>query len=91
MSQAIVSIELPSRYAKQLASHLGHKIQVTEIENGWRFEIDGALGTVITSGDSELTMTAHGQSSELEERMQFVLQKHLIKFTGDLDPQINWK
>jgi len=91
MSKAVVSIERPSRYSKQLASHLGHKIAVTEIENGWHFEIDGAQGDVITTGEAELTMTAIGENPEIEERMQFVLQKHLLKFAGDLQPEIVWQ
>ena len=91
MSKAIVSIERPSRYSKQLASHLGHKIAVTEIENGWHFEIEGAKGDVITTGEAELTLTAIGENQELEERMQFVLQKHLLKFAGDLNPEIVWQ
>ena len=91
MSKAVVSIERPSRYSKQLASHLGHKIAVTEIENGWHFEIDGAKGDVVTSGESELTMTATGDTAELEERMQVVLQKHLLKFAGDLNPEVVWQ
>jgi hypothetical protein len=91
MSKAVVSIERPSRYSKQLASHLGHKIAVTEIENGWHFEIDGAKGDVVTTGESELTMTATGDTVELEERMQVVLQKHLLKFAGDLNPEVVWK
>lgn len=91
MSKAVVSIERPNRYSKQLASHLGHKIAVTEIENGWHFAIDGATGNVVTTGEAELTLTAIGENTELEERMQFVLQKHLLKFAGDLNPEIIWQ
>ena len=91
MSKAVISIERPSRYSKQLASHLGHKIDVTEIENGWHFVIEGATGDVVTTGEAELTMTAIGENAEIEERMQFVLQKHLLKFAGDLNPEIVWQ
>lgn len=85
-----MAIERPGRYSKQLASHLGHKIAVTEIDNGWLFEIEGAKGTAVTSGEAELTLTAEGDSTELVERMQFVLQKHLLKFAGDLNPEVVW-
>jgi hypothetical protein len=90
MSISVVEIERPSRYSKQLAGHLGHKIEVNEVDNGWRFQIEGAVGLVITSGESELTMTVTADSIELQERMQFILQKHLLKFAGDLDPVIVW-
>lgn len=91
MSTSIVSIERPSRYSKQLAGHLGHKIAVAEVSNGWRFQIDGAVGLVTTTGEAELTMVVTADSDELQERMQFVLQKHLLKFAGDLNPIITWK
>lgn len=85
-----MSIERPSRYSKQLAGHLGHKIEVSEVDKGWRFQIEGAVGLVITSGEAELTMTVTADSIELQERMQFILQKHLLKFAGDLEPVVTW-
>jgi len=91
MSIAVVEIERPARYAKQLAGHLGHKIAVTEVENGWRFAIEDAIGLAETTGETQLTLTVTGGSPESIERMQFVLQKHLIKFAGDLNPEIIWR
>ncbi|MDY6050967.1 MAG: DUF2218 domain-containing protein [Rothia sp. (in: high G+C Gram-positive bacteria)] len=35
-SRAVVETDRPARYAKQLASHFGHKITVEEIESGHR-------------------------------------------------------
>ena len=90
MSKAVVNIERPARWAKQLGSHLGHEIAVAEIENGWSFTIDGAYGEAIASGDSELTLTAQGNDDELRGRMENVLQKHLLKFAADLNPEIIW-
>lgn len=90
MRKAIVKIDRPARYAKQLASHLGHKLTVAAVAGGWSIKIDGALGGVLVTGDSELTLTAKGDTDELTERMQYILQKHLHKFAGDLEPVITW-
>jgi hypothetical protein len=91
MSKAIVTIERPARWAKQLGSHLGHKIATAEVESGWSFTFEGAYGEALATGENELTLTAKGDTDELRERMQFVLQKHLLKFAGDLNPEISWK
>jgi len=91
MSKAIVSIERPARWAKQLGSHLGHKLTTAEIESGWSFAFEGAYGEALATGENELTLTATGDTHELRERMEFVLQKHLLKFAADLNPEITWK
>lgn len=91
MSKAVISIERPARWAKQLGGHLGHKLAVAEIPNGWSFTIDGAYGEALATGEAELTLTATGDNPELIERMQFILQKHLLKFAADLNPEINWQ
>ena len=90
MSQAVIKIERPARWAKQLGGHLGHKIAVAEIEGGWSFTIEGAYGEALATGENELTLTAKGDSDELRERMEVVLQKHLLKFAADLNPEIVW-
>ena len=90
MTKAIIQIERPGRWAKQLGSHLGHKITVEEIPNGVSFTIEGAVGQALASGESELTLIANGESDEAIERMQNILQKHLLKFAADLNPKIEW-
>ena len=90
MSKAVIEIERPARWAKQLGSHLGHKIAVAEVENGWCFTIDGAYGEALATGENELTLTATGDTDELRERMQYVLQKHLLQFAGELNPEVVW-
>jgi len=90
MSKAVIKIERPARWAKQLGGHLGHKIAVAEIEGGWSFTIEGAYGEALATGENELTLTAKGDSDELRERMEVVLQKHLLKFAADLNPEIVW-
>lgn len=90
-SIAKVNIERPARYGKQLASHLAHKIESTDIENGWLLTFPNGTATIIASED-QLIMTVNANDSEARERMQFVLDKHLRQFTTKL-PELNitWK
>ncbi|MEN9715976.1 MAG: hypothetical protein RJA35_1443 [Actinomycetota bacterium] len=90
MSKAIIAIERPARWAKQLGSHLGHKLSVEEVDGGWKFVIDGAVGHALVTGESELTLTAEGDTDELRHKMEFILQKHLVRFAEDLQPEVNW-
>ena len=88
---ANVTIERPERYAKQLASHMGHKLQVKVIEGGWELIFDIGSAT-LTSDESTLTMTTDAESQEDIEKIQFALVKHLVKFAAKLDPlEIVWK
>ena len=68
---AEVQIERPARYGKQLASHLGHKAPVTELENGWSLAIGTGTGLVLPS-ESILTLDRKStrlNSVTLESRM----------------------
>jgi len=89
-SQALVKIERPSRYGKQLASHLSHRSELAEIPGGWQLTM--AIGTAtITADDNLLTMTAQAENTANLERIQFVLDKHLRQFTTKLpDFEIPW-
>ena len=89
-SSANVAIERPARYAKQVASHLGHKITVTEIEGGYHFQTETAKADVLP-GATHLVINCSAQDQESLERIQFVLQKHIVKFAGDLNPEFVWK
>ena len=88
-SQAVVEIERPARYAKQVASHLGHKINVTEIEGGHHYALENAAADVLPN-DTHLVLNCEGEDAEALERVQWVLQKHIVKFAGDLNPEFVW-
>lgn len=89
-STANVLIERPARYAKQVASHLGHKIEVTEIAGGYHFHMELADADVIAT-ETHLQINCSAQDQEALERMQLVLQKHIVKFAGDLNPEFVWQ
>ena len=88
-SQALVSIERPARWAKQLASHLGHKITINATDDGYHYETSAAQADVIVGEDS-LAFNCSADSVEALEGIQNVLQKHLVRFAADLSPEFNW-
>ena len=88
---AQVEIERPARYGKQLASHMGNKLKVEEIQGGWKLTFEIGEGTLIAT-DTQLVMTTTAENIEDLQKIQYALVKHLIKFAsklGELD--ITWK
>jgi hypothetical protein len=83
-SRASVAIERPARYGKQLAGHLGHKVQVDDLDNGWALHIRGGKGYVLPhESDTEPTLELIAEAVDLEllERIKDVLGRHLLQFT----------
>ena len=94
ISRALVSIERPTRYGKQLAGHLSHRIQIDEVEGGWNAHIGDGLGR-IRSHESEsastLELIAEADTVEMLERIKDVLGRHLLQFTTKLlSVTIDW-
>ena len=74
------------RYGKQLASHIGHRVQVDEIDGGWDLHIAGGHGYVLPHEDTEqLELKAMAEDSASFERIKEVLAKHLLQFTTKID------
>ncbi len=90
-SHADVTIERPQRYAKQLASHISHKVQVDNFDGGgYLAHIGEGLGHIMPSG-SRLTLVAEANDDETLERIQSVLGKHLLQFTPEFpEVMIEW-
>jgi hypothetical protein len=87
-SHALVAIERPARYGKQLAGHLGHRVQVDELENGWALHIGDGMGHVLPhenglDGSSApiLELRAEAETPEMLDRIKDVLSRHLLQFT----------
>ncbi len=93
-SSAIVAIERPARYGKQLAGHLGHRVQVDELSNGWALHIGEGMGFVLPhdgGADTALELRAEADSPEMLERIKDVLGRHLLQFTTKLPSvTIDW-
>lgn len=91
-STAVVSTGWPARYAKQLLSHLGHKVAVepvSEPEPAGRLVFAYGTGTVLP-GVSSLTLIAAADDDESLARVQDVLQRHLERFGARQELVVNW-
>lgn len=89
-SAADVVIDRPERYGKQLASHIGHRVEITELDNGWLAAIGDGTGRILP-GEGVLRLEAEAESPEMIARIQDVLERHLRKFAtkaGELE--VNW-
>jgi hypothetical protein len=88
-ARADVPTESPQRYAKQLVSHLGRKVE---------FTIDGATSTatigggtgVIVVGDGVITLLAEAADGETLDRVQDVLGRHLERFGQRNELTVVW-
>ena len=83
-STAYVEVDRPGRYAKQLASHMGHKAHATETAEGWELFFDPSRATLRpldSDQPSVLEMRAWSPSRESLEAVQVALERHLQKFT----------
>lgn len=90
ISTAEVKIERPRRYGKQLASHLGHKLESTETETGWTLVRESSTARIVV-GDEQLTLVVDAPDADSMASLQNVLDRHLRKFAaavGELD--IEW-
>jgi caffeoyl-CoA O-methyltransferase len=90
-SSAKLVIDRPERYAKQLASHIGHKAQaiseadgITTVTFGF-----GGTGTIAVESDAVLLTGDAGNQEDLE-KIQNILGKHLLKFAKLEDQQLDW-
>jgi len=82
-SRAIVAIERPARYGKQLAGHIGNRVQVDEVDGGWVLHIGDGLGRVLPH-DDVLELVAEAETTEMLERITDVMGRHLLQFTTKL-------
>ena len=88
-ARAVVPTDAPARYAKQLVSHLGRRVE-------WR--TDGPVSTatiaggtgIVEVGDGVLTLRAQAGDTESLERVQDVLGRHLERFGQRNELVVTW-
>ena len=88
-SRADVATDTPARYAKQLVSHLGRKVE---------FVMDGATHTAtigdstaqIAVGDGVLTLRAGAQTEAGLARIEHALGSHLERFGQRAELTVSW-
>ena len=88
-SVADVPTDAAARYAKQLLSHLGHKVAVQAIEGEPR---GGAYGTAtVIPGSDRLTLCAAAADTESLARVQDVVSRHLERFGARQAVVVEWR
>lgn len=88
-AQASVVTEAAARYAKQLASHFGHKAEVRTEAEGSRIVL--TVGTcLLVAGDHALELRARSETSEGLERVQQVIGSHLERFGQRDGLTVDW-
>jgi hypothetical protein len=88
-ARADVATDAPARYAKQLVSHLGRRVE-------WR--TDGPVSTatiaggtgIVEVGDGVLVLRARAADPESLERVQDVLGRHLERFGQRNELVVSW-
>jgi hypothetical protein len=90
-SRADVATDAPARYAKQLLSHLGRKVEFTEGPAGtWTARILGSA-TRITVGNGVLVLEAEGPDEESVARIEHALGDHLERFGQRKSVTVEWQ
>ncbi len=91
VSRADVITDAPGRYAKQLLSHLGRKVDFVEAPAGtWTAHILAATAR-ITVGDGVLVLHAEGTDAETVSRIEHALGNHLERFGQRKRLAVTWQ
>ena len=88
-SRAEVVTDAPGRYAKQLVSHLGRKLDFTTEGSTSTAAIGDATARIVV-GDGALTLIATGSDEDTVARVEHVLGSHLERFGQRNELSITW-
>ena len=89
VSRADVVTATPARYAKQLVSHLGRRVEWTTDGVTSTATWGTAVGQVVV-GDGVLTLLASGPDAEAVARVENVLARHLERFGQRHELIVTW-
>ncbi|HLL69549.1 MAG TPA: DUF2218 domain-containing protein [Micromonosporaceae bacterium] len=89
-SRADVVTQTPDRYAKQLVSHLGHRIEFRSDGADAEFNLGSGRG-VIRVGDGVLTLLAEATDPAVLAQIQDVLGRHLERFGTRQELVVDWQ
>lgn len=89
LARAMVATEAAPRYAKQLASHFGHKAEIRAETEGPRIVL--SVGScLLVVGEAALELRAAAETAEGLERVQKVIGSHLERFGQRDELTVNW-
>ena len=89
-SRADVVTDVPGRYAKQLVSHLGRKVEFVEQSGTWTAHLAGTVAR-ITVGDGVLVLQAEAPDPESLARLEGALGNHLERFGQRRELTVTWR
>ncbi|WP_202865422.1 DUF2218 domain-containing protein [Ornithinimicrobium sufpigmenti] len=91
---ALVATDAPARYAKQLGSHLGRKMTLTETDRGPHLSMsfEGLEATCLmdTTAPDTLGLHVDAATAEAADRMALVVGSHLERFGAKAELQVSW-
>jgi uncharacterized protein len=88
-ARADVATDAPARYAKQLVSHLGRRVEWTTEGPVSTASIAGGTG-IVEVGDGVLVLRARADDPEALERVQDVPGRHLERFGQRNELVVSW-
>ena len=89
-ARADVSTDAPERYAKQLVSHLGRRVDWSSDGDTHRATISRADARVVV-GESVLSLLVDAPDRESLERAEHVLGSHLERFGQRNELVVTWQ
>ncbi len=89
-SRADVSTAVPGRYAKQLVSHLGRKVEFVQDGDTWTAHVAGAVAR-ITVQDRLLVLQAEAPDDQGLARLEGALGNHLERFGQRRELTVTWQ
>jgi hypothetical protein len=88
-ARADVVTDAPARYAKQLVSHLGRRVDFTSDGDTSTAAFGEATGAVVV-GEGVLVLHAEAPDAESLARVQHVLGSHLERFGQRDELTVTW-
>jgi hypothetical protein len=88
-ARADVVTDAPARYAKQLVSHLGRRVEFTTDGDTSTATFGEATGAVVV-GEGVLVLRAEAPDAESLARVQHVLGSHLERFGQRNELAVTW-
>lgn len=90
-SIAFVTTDAAERYAKQLASHLGRRIEVEELPDGVRRLVFAKGEAVLTPEPERLVIRADAEDAESLAVVEDVVGRHLERFGQRNQLVVTWQ
>jgi hypothetical protein len=88
-STATIETQYASRYLQQLCKHFAHKIPVEFTKTDGRIAFEGNACLLHAEGDT-LTITIEAADTQVAERLQDVVVRHLDRFAFRDKPEVTW-